>query len=322
MELAHPETDLRPRYRKLLADSNDAVDAMYLLGRADPDPDVGDKLFRQAAAAVPPSGYAIYALGYRAMCEARFAEAGPLLAQALPLLNEKSMAEQLYHDVLLANRDYETLLQALQGEARTPGRKLSATTQMARVYAIGGDKAKAQEKLAEAAQIFAMPAQGPASKMFEAMLCCCASDVDGYLKAVDSSPSFESAILRGQLKQATSLASESGLDSSASRGLLYLEATRAGDKELAQSQWDALLVELNRHGREQKLMAQILAGRKPAGARPAQRLLIEPSNKRVLLAVLAQRYPEQAGDMLPLAQRLDFQHDAVSLCLRKFFKKP
>lgn len=135
---------------------------------------------------------------------------------------------------------------------------------------------------------------------------------------IDQPPSFEPAFLRGQLKQAAGLVSLGDQNASRFHGLLYLEATRSGDRTLAQSQWEALLADLRQGDREEKLIGEILAGRKPLAVPSLQRLPIEPSNKRVLLAVLAQRYPGQAKELLTLAKKLNYHHDAVSLCLHKF----
>jgi hypothetical protein len=49
-------------------------------------------------------------------------------------------------------------------------------------------------------------------------------------------------------------------------------------------------------------------------------LTIEPRTKRVYLAVLAQRFPDQAKEILALARTLDFHRDAISLCLRQVLK--
>ena len=72
MEKAEPRTDLRPRYEKLLAETKGSAIALYLLGRAQPDLDKSNKIYRQAAEANPPSGHALCGLGYRALCEGRF----------------------------------------------------------------------------------------------------------------------------------------------------------------------------------------------------------------------------------------------------------
>jgi hypothetical protein len=102
--------------------------------------------------------------------------------------------------------------------------------------------------------------------------------------------------------------------------LLYLEATRTGDKEVADNQWSALLSDLNKSGRDGRLFADVLEGRKPMAAL-AQHVLILPTTKRVLLVVLAQRQPGQSEELLNLARRLDFHRDVISLCLAKYLQK-
>lgn len=61
----------------------------------------------------------------------------------------------------------------------------------------------------------------------------------------------------------------------------------------------------------------MLAGRQPLDADVVRRLPLDPKSKRVLLVVVAQRFPDSAPHLLPLAKTLDYQRDATSLCLRK-----
>jgi tetratricopeptide (TPR) repeat protein len=319
MERAHPEVDLLPGYQKLLKDANGSADALYLLGRANPDRDEGDKLFRQAASANPPSSFAQYALGYAALCEARFPEAARWIEKAMSLVPDKITMQPMYHDALLANGYYPALLDSLRRDAQVPGRKTFALAQMIRVHAIAGDKVKARQLIDEAVQPVPLQDREKAANAMQALVCCCEKDVDGYLKLADDAFSFEAPLLRGQLKKAANVIITNGLDQGAFRGLLYLEATRTGDKELADNQWNALLAELKKSGRDGRLFADVLEGRKPPST--AQRLLILPTTKRVLLVVLAQRHPGQNEDLLNLARRLDFHRDAISLCLAKYLEK-
>jgi hypothetical protein len=80
------------------------------------------------------------------------------------------------------------------------------------------------------------------------------------------------------------------------------------------------LANLNKGGREERRFAEGLAMPNLPAAFPWQRLAIHPRAKRVLLAVLTQRNPRQAKAMLDLARKLDYHHDAISLCLRKVLK--
>jgi tetratricopeptide (TPR) repeat protein len=320
MERTHPETDLLPRYRKLLADTKGQADALYLLGRADPDPDAGGKLMEQAATATPPSAYGMYSLAYRYLAGGQFADARRWADKALPLMPEKISAGELKHNAMLANGEYDQLLVDLQVEAQQTGHKLSAATQMMRVFAARGDKAKARQKVVEAIQIAPQEQREAFRKSLEALLCCYEQDVTGYLKAVGETPLFETAVLRGQLKQAAELANSQGDEKGMAHGILYLAAKRAGNKELADSQWRALLASLSKGDNSERLFGEMLAGKKKFPAGLEQRLPIDPGTKRVLLAVLAEHDPDQRVQALQLAKRLNFQRDAVAMCLGKFLQ--
>jgi tetratricopeptide (TPR) repeat protein len=319
MERSHPEIDLRPQYQQLVTETKGEADAVYLLGRADPDPDRSEKVLREAADATPPSAYAMSSLGYRALCEGRFTESVGWFEKALPRLAEKATARPFYYDALLAKGDYDRLLSVLQTDAQLSVWKQKALTDMAWVHAVRGDKEKARKALAQAIQAYPEQLRPSTQQTLEGWLCCWENDVAGFLKKASSQVnlSFEVAFLQGDLKKAAELAGRAQHDAGIHHGLLYLAAQRSRDKELADSQWGALLAGLKKGGRDERAFAELLTRGKLETTPSYRRLAVEPRSKRVLLAVLAQRYQEQAREVLPLARKLDFQHDAVSLCLRK-----
>jgi hypothetical protein len=255
------------------------------------------------------------------MSEGRFPEARGLYEKSLPLSSEKTITERYYRECLLAAGDYDLLLKRLEPDVQTPERKFPALFQMCKVYGIRGNKAEARKKLAEAVGALSLENRQAAQKFAETMLCCAEKDVDGFLKSADPKTSFEAAVLRGQLDEAAALATSEGSDAVEQRGVLYLAAAAAGMKALADEQWTALLDQLNKGDRDHKLFGDVLVGRKPLASYSPQKLAVEPSVKRVLLAVLAQRYPAKSKELLALSRRLDYQRDAISLCLDKVLKK-
>jgi hypothetical protein len=156
--------------------------------------------------------------------------------------------------------------------------------------------------------------------LLDAELCCFENDVDGYLKATEGMPSFQAHFLRGQLKEAAQVTVAKTRDLSAHHGLVHLAALRANDKKLADSSWHEMLDGLKAEGQQERVMAEILEGKKPLNL--AKRVPIDPNTKRVLLAVLAQRNPDQRAELLALAKKLDFHHDPISLCFVKVLQKP
>ncbi|WP_020473024.1 tetratricopeptide repeat protein [Zavarzinella formosa] len=321
MEQLHPETDLRPRYRLLVAETNSNPEALYLLGRCDPDPVESDKLYRQSATAAVPSGYAFYSLGYRALSEGKFPEAVQWFQKAFESLADKTLVRRLRQESLLASGDYDALLNSLQQDMVLPGRRRESQMQMLRVNAIRGDKARTTQVIADVMRDCAPDQRVAMQQILDSLVCCCQNDVGGYLRRNSGKPSFETAFLEGQPVRAAELAKSARFPTGVVLGLLWLEASLAGKKEIAEAHFNKLLDELKKAGRDERLFGEVLAGRQPAEAEHAERIHIEPSAKRVLLAVLAKRQPARSAELLALAKKLDFQHDAISLCLAKYLQK-
>jgi len=320
MEKARPETDLRPRYQQIVAETKGHPDAVYLLGRIEPDRDKANQLFRQAAAGKPPSAHAMNALGYEAISQGQFADAVAWYEKALALVPDQTMIGHLYHDALLANRDYDRLLTELKGQGQASDNSILALMAISRVYAIRGDKEKARETLAQAVKLNPPGQRQLFENAFEAGLAAWEGDADGFLKRATEKiglPSFELAFLRGNLEEAATLIKPADPEAHVRHALLYLAATRSGDKKLALTHRQALEAKLAKGSREERLLADLLAGRKTLAQHPPERIVLDPREKRVFLAVLAERYPAQAKEMIALAKRLDFHRDAISLCLRK-----
>jgi tetratricopeptide (TPR) repeat protein len=325
MEKFHPEEDLRPAYRKLVAETGQHPDALYLLGRLPSlDPDEADRLLRQAAAAEPPSVYALNALGYAALEEGRFDEAERWTARAAELAPANVNIKHGYRRALLAGRQYDTLLEQLRLQQARPGETLEALVDMVRVYGLKGDEAQAQAAITQAVAVAADPNDQAGRDAVEAslkmVLCCARHDTDGFLEQAAKVPNlshFEPALLRGKQREAAGLVDEKNEHAVVQRALLYLTALKAGDHKLADEQWPLLLAELDKGHSTPGQLGEILAGGQKPDVNRIRRLSILPEQKRVLRAVVARRYPETAKDLLPLARQLDFIADPTSLCLRK-----
>ena len=150
-------------------------------------------------------------------------------------------------------------------------------------------------------------------------LCLNANNVAGYLAQAASAglPPFEPALLQGKLEEAASKAEDQDeTKTRIRRCLLYLAARKNGKAALAEQQWPLLLADLAKSSRYERQLGDMLAGRTPLNVEFLLRLPLEPNEKRVLLMVAAERYPKEAKTLRNLAQKLDFQHDVTSLCLR------
>ncbi len=327
MEKAHPDEDLRPAYRKLVEETGRQPDAVYLLARL-PNEDTAeaDKLLQEAATADPPSTYALYALGTNAIEAGRPDEGLLWMKMAGERAPENFTVGHGYREALLAAKQYDALLVLTRTWQAQPGRRVVALVDQVRAYGLKGDQAHAREVMAQLVQGAGNPADNAARQRtednLELVLACALGDTARFLEVAQRSgeSKFEVALLRGNLREATGLVEPATEHTVVQRGLLYLAAAKAGDKKLAEEQWPLLVAALKKETGYTRQLAGMLEGRQPPDVARIRRLVIQPEQKRVLVAVVARRHPETAKDLLPLARQLDFAADATSLCLRKLME--
>jgi hypothetical protein len=154
----------------------------------------------------------------------------------------------------------------------------------------------------------------------QGILCCCKNDVAGYLKLGPHLPDqtrFEQALLSGQLEKASGQIAPNTPEAISRHAILYLAAQKANNGKVADQQWQALQASLAKGSGYNRRLATILAGKSELDVTEVRRMIFQPRDKRVLLAVVAQRFPKTAKELLPMAEALDYAPDATSLCLRK-----
>ncbi|MFL5245815.1 MAG: tetratricopeptide repeat protein [Gemmataceae bacterium] len=330
MERTHPDVDLRVRYRQLAADSKNHPEALYLLGIVE-YPEQRKTLYLQAAEANPPCVQAFQDLGVMALAQGRFPDAVRWLEKAVKSPSSDPdgtnfLISHFYHQALLANKEYDRLLAELEKPLKTGAGGYKDSTQIMRTAAIKGDNAKAeaalQETLAPFARLAAKSKEAWETSL-QLQLCCCRDDTDDYLKIIADHPdlaSFESHLLQGKIKEASAMAGE-GVDiGTANQGLLYLTAAKAGDQKLADNHWQLMLDSLAKGDRDERRAAGMGKDKKSIDPDLLQKLTIRPEEKRVVLAAFAQHFPKQSKGLIELARKLNFQHDATSLCLGKLLK--
>jgi tetratricopeptide (TPR) repeat protein len=327
MEKAGRAAELVPTYRQLVAETNNSPDTLYLLGRL-LDLDEGEQLLRRAATAQPPSAFACHALGQRALASGRFAEAVDWMEQANRLAGNNLLVQAGHWQALLAAGRYDRLFAVTLVQNLSPFESYPMLAMRIRAQVAKGDPGAARAMIDDAVGRL----QGPVDAgerpfqraQLQAVLCCAQGDVPGYLKAVEELPNlpqFERPFLHGKLADAAAAVErQSEEQAAAEHGLVYLAALKAGDKKLADEQWQQLLAATAKGDRFLRQLGDVLAGRKPVDVEALRRLPLEPRWKPALLAVVARRYPDRAKDLLPLIRTLDFERDATSLCLRQVLK--
>jgi hypothetical protein len=324
MDIAHPETDLRPEYQRLAAEMKNHPDAVYLWARVQ-ELDEGDKLLRQAATAHTPSANALSALGFRALAEGKFVDAVAWLEKAKNRAPEDQTIRHYFRSALLAAAQYDRLLQELGAHPRPQEENLIQLFEKFQVYVAKGDQAAARAAMDE---FLAGPEQAPFREgirvAMEMVICCHDNDVAGFLQRAEKNPGlsrFAALLLQEKVPEAANAIDlKDNKSAQVQRALVCLAALKADNKTLAEEQWSLLLSSLEKSDRYSRQLAAMLSGRKPLDPELVRRLPIEPNTKRVLVAIAAQKFPAHQKALLPLARTLNFELDVNSLCLRKILE--
>ncbi|HEV3081824.1 MAG TPA: tetratricopeptide repeat protein [Gemmataceae bacterium] len=321
MERLHPEHDLIPEYRKLVAETNREPDALYLLGRVE-GAGKGEELVRQAATAKPPSAYALYSLGFRALAQGQYPEAVKWTEKAIELAPNNLLSRH-YDAALFAAGQYDRLLDHLKPRPGDVEENLQVLMQRLQVLAAKGDRDKARATIEQAVQSISGPdaqAERPVVRAgMEMVLSCCTNDVQGFLKQaaqIPNMPPFEPLLLRGKLEEAATKIIEANADQAAlQHALVYLAALKAKKAKLAEQEWQKFLSALAKGDREERRFAAMLATGKAPDLEQVRQAPIDPDIKRVAIAAAAAHSPDRTKELRELAQKLDFQRDLTSLCL-------
>ena len=319
MEEDHPDHDLVPEYRKLVQESQRSPEALYLLGRI-LDGSESKKLLEEAARAPLPSAHALASLGFRNLAAGRAKEAVDYLAKASSQVAQDSQEFANYLSALVATGAHEKVLAQLLQMEQLPGLYWYAKSFRVKELAAQGDDKAARQTIDEVrAQNLNQPHIDEAIAHMQTVRNCGLSNVLGYLAALDpntKSSSFWAMVLEGKLAKAAENVQKDARKVIVQHALLYLHATKKNEKDLAAAQWKLLLEALEHGGHDRRLLAKVLSGAQPVDFAMLRELPIDPGQKRVLLAVVVQRFPAANKEIAALARRLDFDRDEVSLCLK------
>ena len=333
-EVTEPDKDLRPEYRKLIDETKRSPDAVYLLARLEEGAE-SDKLYLEAATANPPSAMACAGLSFRFLTRGDFDNAVVWGVKAHELIPTDPGIQQRYINALLAAGKWPDLLKAT---APRPGVETPIYLQ-ARLTAFvaTGENGAAEGEIARVSTPRVMGQMTPAGQelinqlrlSFEILLAEARRDRTKYLELsakMTAKDLFTDNILRGNHKGAAAaiapnrpvpVNSARDWEQEATRvGLLYLAGLKAKDAEFADSQWKRFAESLGRGDRDARYFAAVVSGKQPLDLSRAKTANLQPTLKRVVLAALARKFPEQAKELDPLAKKLDFERDDVSLCLR------
>lgn len=314
-EAIHPEHDLEVEYGQLLAADPDA-DMVYLAGRVTRDPDKANELMTKAAEG--SSAYAWGALAYAALANGEYEDAMPKIDQALQLAPDNANFQQTRGLLRLATKDYDRYLDTLPKDAAGFPEDFSTLQAVVHVMGVRGDSAESVNQYIRNTMAHYESMDGPipsedreTAETYLMTAHACGYQAESCAEASEKSEGPQdkiiSKLLRGEVQAAADEAKNVEVDG-ATHACIYLLATEQGLGETAETHLTKYVTALQESGdRQSREMADVLSGAQPGSADRLIRLTQQPDLKRVALAVLAAKFPEDRQRYLALARTLNFE---------------
>jgi hypothetical protein len=337
-ESAEPKHDLEAEYREyLLADPENALLA-YLVGRVTEDADDAEELFRRAIEGESPSPFGYNALAFSRLIAGEFEEALPFAQRAVELEQESQLFTAVQRQVLLALGRVDELLAQRDAE-ETPSINFGAANEV-RLRMLQGDKQAAQQAITDFAATFR--SQGASAELvnrvkasLSAVVGYCEGDPNAFWDSWDhdSEPvGFEYAFSAGRLEEAAAgLRPTKGQGAGAAQEgppnanlgthhlLLYM-AAHANNPDFSQQHLDLAIKALRQGSAEERKVADRLSSEDSPQRDRLLRMGVMPKQKRVLLAALGTRFPDDRNVYFELASRLNYERTVPHLFLKKYLQ--
>ncbi|MCP3959532.1 MAG: hypothetical protein GY719_16920 [bacterium] len=316
---------LSEEYAGLLDAEPESSRLLYLASRIDADPDRAEARLRRAIELDPENAWAFGSLAYHALSSGRASDAQPLIQEARRLMPDSRSFKAIGDDVARATGRYQPLLEEnlAQQQDRPLDGNLVATEILLRSAAGQGEQAAArvapfleQLESADPAEGWGEPAEW--RPYLEAVVSHGRGDLAGYGERIGqvTGHAFQAALISGALSEAGQALTDSGQPTAENHLLMFLAASRAGDKALAGQHLTAAIEVLSQGLQEQRVFADALAGEAPPEL-DLLRLPLDPATKSIGLAAMAVRDPARAASYRRRARQLNFRLGFPRLYLEK-----
>ena len=300
--------ELRNDYRDLLDAEPHNPDLQYLLARVTPDPDAAERLMRAAAANDPPSAYAVHALAFQRVTEARFEEALKLARRAQKLEPDNALFSYAENEALLAFRRFDALIEETAAVLEQSPYDGNSVAQMVRLQVASGHKQRGQEVIDNFVQLLD-DAEGDGElwrTYLDSLYQLGSGDWKGFQQTTatleEPRSQYQAAVAAGDISTALA-ALEFAEGTPYDHLIVFIAARRAGERDVAENELQTAISALSEGSMEERILARCLAGEAPRDI--TLKLGFQPDAKAIALAALA----VQSGDarLQQLGRKLNYQ---------------
>ena len=242
--------------------------------------------------------------------EGRFQEALGLAERALEIAPENALFHYVEEESLLALGRFDLLIERAEAAREQDLQNGDIATQLVLLHVAAGDEARARAVADDYVSQFKESEVEVATQWrhyLDATYHLGSGDASAFAQnivAIEGARyQYQDAMVRGDYRSGMEALAAAGEQTAVDHLLVSLAATRADDRETAETELEAAIDELSKSTTEDRLLARCLNGELPSSR--ASRLDVEPATKSVALAVLSTR----TGDvqLRRLARALNYQ---------------
>jgi Flp pilus assembly protein TadD len=316
--IANPQREQRliGEYDKMLQAEPDNSALVYLRGRISTEHAEGLRHFEKARTLDPKNPFPLYALGYDAFCAGDFESARPLLEQAAKLDPKDAGFAVILRALRSAMGENDAVEKELRVQFSRQPSSGGLLLQLVLHLAGNGRAAEAEKEIAALERSKANPDPGFRSsmKLFRAMALYAADDMPAIEKLLAGEKNPAAAKLRwhalieeGKIAEAARVAEEVAGGDGMDHLALSVAASLGGDTAAANAARLRAIAALEGKGADNRRAAAMLGAAEPPTREQLDAVVVLPSEKALLCAALAQRFPARRAELGALAKKLNVE---------------
>ncbi len=327
MQTPSTSADLEKRYKEYFENDPDDSAIAYLYGRIIENPEKSKSIFERAARLPNPTGYASNAIAYHLILEGEFGEALEYSDRALQIIPQNDQFKHMRRTALYGVGDYVSIESDIKKGPDRNELDYRAFFEWVYCLAKNGKKESAQTEISNYLSAIRVNSETDESDLaigrayLESAFSVAAMDEKSYVASVSKidlpSWSFQTAIIQGDLKLASSIVSDPEFDASIPDLLtLYTLLSRSENSSLARPHLESAVEKLSQGKGDELRWAAWLKGEGAPDTDMAAHTCYDITNHSIYLAALAQRYPARSREYLARAAAIHAKNSFHTLALR------
>lgn len=325
LEILNSQNNLIQEYQDLVKKEPQNHELIYLLARITEDRGEAEQLYYEAIKEPNPSAYALNSLAREMLDSGQYEKAIGLVDRALELLPDKSGIRTTKNILLLATGRYEPLLQGIRELQKVHPLNGYLVAEEVHLLVQKGDSESAKKRIkAYCSEVADSKSRQEWQNYLEAHFAYSCGNPQQYVESMEKvsnhNQHFEIALTANRLKVASQIVEQSYPSRWDYHLLLYIAGSLNQERPIAESHLQKAIKLMKKSYKEQKKVAAALASNRLPDAKSLAKVLMYPSEKRIVMAALSIKFPQQKEVYLEGGRYVNFDTHFPYLFLKRFYQ--